>query len=190
MKLSVILSNKSVLLSRLLPMFIGMLLTILMPLTLSSCDEGAYESPVPAGRVHYTCNITLVNSVMQQDKGQTMLEVPGGYVRIYDKQKLMATDEVGTGGLLLLHNFDGTSYYAFDLTCPYCYKIGGNPTEKMHRITIGDDGFKAVCPSCSSEFGSVFWGSPAGTAGPANEHNYLLRQYKAYCVGDNLTVTR
>ena len=159
-------------------------------LALSSCDTASIDSPVPVGRVNYTCNITLINTVMQQDKDQTTLECPGGYVRIYDKQKLMATDDVGTGGLLLLHNFENTGYYAFDLTCPYCYKVGGTPAEKMHRIDITSDGSKALCPVCESEFGSVFWGSPAPTKGPANQHNYLLRQYRAYCVGDKLTVTR
>lgn len=167
------------------------IVAVVVAVSFTSCDDAIIESPVPAGRVHYSCNIGIINDVMGRDKGQADLDCPGGYVRIYDKQKLMATDEVGTGGLLLLHNFENTGFYAFDLTCPYCYKVGGSPAEKMHRLTISQEFFnKAQCNVCGSEFGSVFYGSPAPSAGPANEHNYILRKYNAYAVGENLVVTR
>jgi len=157
---------------------------------LSSCDEDIMESPVPERYVSYSCNIHTVNVVMEQDKGQTQLESPGGYVRIWEAEKLTASDAIGLGGLLLLHNFEDTGYFAFDLTCPYCYLKGGTSQEKMQRIVVKEDGFTAQCLHCQSEFGAVYWGSPASSKGPANEENRILRQYKAVLVGDILTVTR
>ncbi len=162
---------------------------LLLPLLFVSCSDETFESPVPAGYVRYSCNITTVNLAMGQGAPQVGIDSPGGYVRVYDKSKLTANDEVGTGGLLLLQDYEG-HFYAFDLTCPYCYKVGTSTAGKMHRIVMQTDGLAACCTNCDSEFGAVYYGSPAPTAGPANEHNYLLRQYKATPYGDILTVTR
>lgn len=155
-----------------------------------SCDEDILESPVPERYVSYSCNIHTVNVVMEQTVGQVQLDSPGGYVRIWDAGKLTASDAIGLGGLLLLHSFDDTGFFAFDLTCPYCYQRGGNAQEKMQRIVVKEDGLTARCLHCHSEFGAIYWGSPAATGGPANSENYILRQYKAIPVGDVLTVTR
>jgi len=157
---------------------------------LASCDDAVMESPVPERYVSYSCNIHTVNAVMEQTGGQAQLDSPGGYVRIWEANKLTASDAIGLGGLLLLQNFEGTGFFAFDLTCPYCYLQGGTAQEKMQRIVIKEDGFTAQCPHCESEFGAIYWGSPAASAGPANVENRILRQYKAVLVGDMLTVTR
>lgn len=157
---------------------------------LTSCHDDVLESVIPQQYVSYNCNIHTINAVMEQTTGQAQLESPGGYVRIWDARKLTASDAVGLGGLLLLHSFDNTAFYAFDLTCPYCFTQGGSKQDKMQRLVIKEDGFTAQCTHCSSEFGSVYWGSPVATAGPANEENLILRQYKAVLVGDILTVTR
>ena len=155
----------------------------------TSCRDEIAESPVPVGYVHYTCTLVTVNIVMQQGDPQISLESPGGYVRCYDPAKRLANEGWGVGGLLLVHGFDNDHYYAFDLACPYCYKDNANSGSKLHRLQIDADGITAICPDCQSKFGSVFWGSPAATAGPANQSNRLLRQYRATQVGDQLVVT-
>lgn len=162
-----------------------------LSLCLTACHEAALDSPVPLRYVSYSCNIHTVNAVMEQITHQAQLDSPGGYVRIWDGSKLTASDAVGLGGLLLLHSYEEDGkFYAFDLTCPYCYLKGGSPDERMHRIVICEDGLTAACPECGSGFGAVFWGAPAPTAGPANDDNRILRQYKAVLLGDILTVTR
>lgn len=159
-------------------------------LLFASCGDELSESPVPDCYVRYSCNISTINAAMEQTH-QAQLDGPGGYVRIYEPRKLNLSDVVGTGGLLLLHSFDPTpKYFAFDLACPYCYRTGGSGPERLERIQVADDGTKAVCYKCESEYGAIFWGSPAATAGPANKSNDILRQYKATALGDQLVVTR
>ena len=163
---------------------------LFLSLLFFSCGDELTVSPVPDCYVRYSCNISTINAVMEQTH-QAQLDGPGGYVRIYEPRKLNLSDVVGTGGLLLLHSLDPKPiYYAFDLACPYCYRTGGSGPERLQRIQVSDDGTKAVCSKCDSEYGAIFWGSPAATAGPANKSNDILRQYKATALGDQLVVTR
>ena len=154
-------------------------------LLLASCANEITTSLIPEANVQFSCNSTLINAVAQQTK-QPSLDCLGGYERIYDKNILHASDVIGVGGLLILQNFDG-AFYAFDLACPYCYKEGKG-SSKVKRIEIKDDALTAACPSCSSEYGAVVWGSPVATKGPANEENLILRQYRAQRLGDGVTV--
>ena len=170
--------------------WLPMLLATVAGTMLTGCDEAMTESPVPAVYISYSCNVTTINAAMQQTH-QTQLDCPGGYVTVSDVQTLSATDAIGTGGLLLVHAFEGGStFYAFDLACPQCYQAGGSASQRLSRIQMADDGMTARCSRCESEFGAIFWGSPAPTAGPANAGNYVLRQYKARLLGDVLTVTK
>lgn len=157
--------------------------------TVTSCRDESHESPVPAGRVHYSCSLVNVNIVMQQGFPQPSLETPGGYVRCYDPSKRKANEDWGKGGLLLVHGFDDVHFYAYDLTCPNCYATHASSGSRLYQLQIASDQITAICPECESEFGSVFWGSPAPTKGPANESNYILRQYRASLAGDQLVVT-
>jgi len=157
---------------------------LLIAVLLVGCTDTT-DSIVPLYDVSYSCNIMLVNAVMEQTE-QTQLNCQGGYVRIYDRKKLSASDIVGVGGLLILQNFEG-AFFAYDLACPYCYQEGYTST-KVHRIDMKDDGLSAYCPSCGSEFGSVMWGIPASTAGDANKENLILRQYSARLLADGTTV--
>lgn len=143
---------------------------VAMLLTAAGCgDERAIESPVPAGRVNYECYVASINEQMQQTDGKS-LEVMGGYVHI--DQWRQQGYYIGIHGLLLCHdNFSDAIYYAYDLACPYCYP-------KAHTIRL-TDGLTARCGECKSEFGAVLWGSPAPTAGPANEKGLPLRSYRA-----------
>lgn len=161
-------------------------LSALQVLLLGSCGKETFDSVVPEYDVKYSCNTTLVNTYLQQTE-QTHLDCLGGYVRVFDKKTLAAGDIVGVGGLLILQNFEG-AFYVYDLACPHCFsqgKMGG----KVSRIEMKEDGFAAVCKSCGSEFGAIFWGSPAPTAGPANADKLILRQYKARLLPDGVTVT-
>ena len=152
---------------------------------LSSCGDDTYESVIPEYQVNYSCNVNLVNAYLQQTH-QTQLNCPGGYALVYNRSALNATDIIGCGGLLLLQNYEG-AFYAFDLACPYCYAQGNTGT-KVKRLEMNEDGLTAVCTNCSSEFGSIMWGSPAPTAGKANEEKKILRQYKATLLSDGYTL--
>lgn len=154
-------------------------------LLFSSCESDTFDSVVPEYDVKYSCNSTIVNAYLQQTS-QIGLDCQGGYVRVYDKRNLSAGDVVGVGGLLILQNYEG-SFHAFDLACPYCFSKGRSGS-KVSRIDLKDDGITAVCPTCSSEFGAVFWGSPAPTAGLANQEKLILRQYRAQRLMDGVTV--
>jgi len=155
-------------------------LTVLLP----SCHDDALESLVPDHYVSFSRKVSIINGEMGQTEDQPQLESPGGYVRVYLRHN--ESDYLGYGGLLLVHSFDDTGFYAFDLACPYCFSQGA----KLERIEMKEDGMTAICNHCSSEFGAIYWGSPAPTAGLANQNNYILRQYKAVLVGDVITVTR
>lgn len=152
--------------------------------TLLACHDDISDSIVPEYNVSFSCNASTINAILQQTK-QPNLDTPGGYVRVFDKNTLNASDIVGVGGLLILQSFEG-QFYAFDLACPQCFSVGGK--NKISRIDVGEDGMSAVCPTCNSVFGAVFWGSPAPTAGLANQEKQILRQYKARRSGDGQTI--
>ena len=159
---------------------------LLLPCLLTGCREEFHDCPVPVGTVHYSCDPTIVNTVMGQDDHVT-LETPGGYVRCHDVSRKPGDASWGVGGLLLVHGiFDVNAYYAYDLTCPYCYQSQGGA---VHQIDINSTRPEARCSSCESVFSGVFSGSTAATAGPANSDQLPLRKYRATMVGDRLVVT-
>lgn len=147
----------------------------------SSCgDDDLSESPIPALRVNYSCNITTINAALQQND-VPHLDCQPGYVLI--NAHLNVSEVIGKGGLLLFHSAFEDTYYAFDLACPYCYKHGNQVVEIEMKDT-----FAAICPKCHSEFSGVQYGSPAASAGPANEENLPLRHYHAKRVNYNTLV--
>lgn len=147
----------------------------------TACDDAIVESPVPAFNVRYSCNITTINAALQHTDLPHLDCQPG--VALVD-QYLQQSSNIGVCGLLLYHAATDNVFYAYDLACPYCYTQG-------KRNAVGmKDAFVAQCPECLSEFGAIQYGSPAATAGPANENNTHLRQYLARLSGyDQLTVT-
>ncbi|MBP5344955.1 MAG: hypothetical protein J6Y99_01950 [Bacteroidales bacterium] len=153
------------------------------------CHETLHVSPVPSNPVRYTCDPTVVNLAMQQGPPQTGLDSPGGYVRCWDRSYLGPNEAWGTGGLLILQSFTPNTFYAFDLACPNCYAATTNSASRLHQLMMADDGVTARCTNCNSEFGAIFWGSPAPTKGPANQNNYPLRTYRATQVGNKVTVS-
>ena len=158
-------------------------LWLLLVVSLVGCIDDIQNSPVPEPAVvSYSCDIELVNALMQQTR-QTQLNSPGGYVRIYNRQTLHEQDRIGNAGLLVVQSLEGGSFYAYDLTCPYCYKFSPHLT----RIDIAD-GLSAICPECESRYGAIFYGSPAPAEGLANAHQCILRQYRATLMGDGKTL--
>ena len=156
-----------------------LLLAAVLP---TACDRESFESPVPAGYVSFHCTLESLG-----------LDVQGNYYILSDRNSVSGTDGYGTGGLLLVHSrMERGRYYAYDLACPYCWKTTANHSyATLARISIDEEDFyAAVCPACQSKFGLVMDGSPVPTAGPANEENYILRQYKAAAYGDQLVVTK
>lgn len=151
-------------------------------LSMASCQDAITESPVPVYNVRYSCNISTINAAMGQDDVPNLDSQPG-YVLI-DKY-LNQSDVIGVCGLLLYHAAMENAFYAYDLACPYCYSHG-------KPVAIGmRDAFTAQCPDCQSEFGAVQYGSPAPTAGMANQENAHLRQYRAHLTSySTLTVSK
>ena len=151
---------------------------LLTMLFLASCTEAeTFESPVPAFRINYTCNISTINAAMQQTD-VPHLDCQPGYVLI--NKHLNQSEVIGVAGLLLFHSAFEDQYYAFDLACPYCYQHG----KKAEELSM-NDAMSAVCNVCKSEFGGIQYGSPAPTAGPANQENTPLRHYRAKMVSYN-----
>lgn len=155
----------------------------MLAFVVSACtDEASFESPVPALNVRYTCNISTINAALGQTRLPN-LDCQPGVVMV--NQLMNQSDVIGVGGLLLYHAATDDVFYAYDLACPYCYQHNAH-----HTITMRDP-FVAQCPGCESEFGAVQYGSPAPTAGPANQENLHLRQYHARMAGySTLVVTR
>lgn len=146
----------------------------------ASCEEGIVESPVPARKVTYSCNITTINAAMGQEDVPN-LDTQPGYVLI--NQYRNVAEIIGVAGLLLYHSAFEDVFYAYDLACPYCWQHEKRP------VQIGmKDAFTAQCEACGSEFGAVQYGSPAPSQGPANKENLMLRPYRAHLSGYNTLV--
>lgn len=160
--------------------FCKWVLLFIASLLYAACDEALTESPVPARKVTYNCNITTINAAMGQADVPNLDSQPG-FVLINEYRNV--SEIIGVAGLLLYHSAFEEAFYAYDLACPYCWQKESKP------VQIGmKDMFTAQCNVCQSEFGAVQYGSPAPSAGPANKENLVLRQYKARLVNYNTLV--
>jgi len=72
----------------------------------------------------------------------------------------------------------GYDYYAFDCTCPNCYKISNL------SIAVKIDGVYAVCPECGTNYALPSSGTPT-SAGPGR---YQLKNYRTNLSGYYLKV--
>lgn len=140
-------------------------------LLVSCAEAGGNDSPVPVYNVQYNCNISTINAALGQNDLPHLDSQPGV---VMVSQYLHASEVIGLCGLLLYHAATEDVYYAYDLACPYCYQHG-----RQRQPIAMRDPFVAECPACHSEYGAVQYGSPAPTAGPANQENLHLRQYRA-----------
>jgi hypothetical protein len=69
-------------------------------------------------------------------------------------------------GIIVYNSGDG--YFAYDRTCPYCYKVGGT------SVAVKIDGVDAVCPLCGTIYLLPSYGTPT-SAGPGQ---YMLKNYR------------
>lgn len=89
---------------------------------------------------------------------------------------LSAVERTGFGGVIVYHDLYG--YSAYDLACPYEMKYA-------IRVEIDESRFKAVCPSCGSEFG-IYENGGAVLKGPATQG---LKRYNTHQSGNKIYVT-
>lgn len=90
---------------------------------------------------------------------------PGG-IALFTRRYSDA-DALGYGGLALVRSLTQTSFFAYDLACPYERKAG---------VRLQIDDLALLCPSCGSSF-EVVYGSGIPTSGPAR---HPLRQYRTH----------
>lgn len=127
---------------------------------IASCDD-ATDSVIPNARVDIELNTRTTGLPFEQNGYQLVTTKP------------TAASYIGYGGVLLVRGYTSTSeVYAFDLACP----VECSPTVRLKV----EDGYKAVCSKCGSEFDMIRYGNPAPTAGEAAEQKLLLRRYNAF----------
>ena len=135
-------------------------LVIPLLLLLIACED-AVDSVVPRARVDLELNTRTTGLPFEQNGYQLIATPP------------TASSYIGYGGILVIKGYtSNTEVYAFDLACPV-------ENARTTRLTV-HDGYKAVCPSCGSEFDMIRYGNPAPAAGPAKEQRLLLRRYNAH----------
>ncbi len=72
----------------------------------------------------------------------------------------------------------GFGYFAYDRTCPYCYKVSGL------SVPVNIDGVYAVCPECGTSYAMPSSGTPTA-AGPGR---YPLKNYRTTQSGYSIHV--
>ena len=105
----------------------------IMLVCLIGCSS--YESDIPVRSVYIKRNINTYN-----------LNSYGSY--LYISAASLSPDEIGYGGILIVHAFDG-NYYAFDLACP---------VEVNENVRIGkpDGSLISKCDSCGERYDLSF----------------------------------
>ena len=79
-------------------------------------------------------------------------------------------------GIIVYNSGDG--FYAYDRTCPFCYKEGNQ------SIAVKIDGVYAVCPNCGTNYALPSYGTPT-KPGPGQ---YMLKNYRTQLSGNVLHV--
>ena len=103
---------------------------ILGAIGLLCCRCDGYESSIPDANVYLRRNITVEK-----------LTPLGSY--LYVPERVLATDRVGFGGLLVVHGQDN-NFYAVDLACPHevnaTVKVGPPDSKGLcHCAVCGED---------------------------------------------------
>lgn len=137
------------------------LLTLIIPLTLTSCKKSKYDV-VPDVYVDFYLDI---NDITFKD-----LAAISNYVVITSQTpytgilgKLVGYDNNG----IIVYRLNLDEFNAYDRTCPYDFATSGL------SIKVNIDGFNAICPQCSTKYALYGWGTP--TFGPGR---YPLKNYK------------
>jgi len=143
----------------------------LLSIFIASTSCGKYEDVIPDTCVNFDINLTY--DVLFFD-----LSAAGNSVVVTSSTNNWGACASGFGnnGIIVYNSGDG--YYAYDCTCPYCYKLGGQ------SIAVEVDGIYAVCPECGTNYALPSYGTPT-KAGPGQ---YMLKNYRTQLSGNLLHV--
>lgn len=135
----------------------------------TSCRK--YTDVIPDTCVNFY--IPLENDIQFFD-----LTAPGNSVIINSYTNNWGACAAGfdNNGIIVYNSGDG--YYAYDRTCPYCYKEGNL------SIAVKIDGVYAVCPQCGTNYALPSYGTPT-KPGPGQ---YMLKNYRTQLSGNGLHV--
>ena len=137
-------------------------------LSLFACTNSE-DNYFPSYRVNLELDLTFEDKALNEQMAYKT------YI-VGQTSGLAASDMTGFGGVLVYHGLGGIA--AYDLACPYEMK-------RTVRIEVAEDGIKAVCPQCGSEFG-IFENAGAVLKGPATQG---LKIYQTYQTGNKIIVT-
>ncbi|MDO9152516.1 MAG: hypothetical protein Q7U47_02205 [Paludibacter sp.] len=142
------------------------LLLLLFTAAFSGCYDNVISS-IPDYPVRLQLNLTTTYPTFRNSVNQYLL---------FEK-RILATDYIGFGGILVYTGFDG-EYYAFDMACPYEAKND----IKVYPNDLG----QAVCKKCGTVF-DIDSGVGNPSSGPAKE---VLKRYRTSLSGDVLYISR
>lgn len=142
----------------------NLIISLLLVLPFFSCGDEEPRYSVPRSNVYFIVNINI------QDKE---LNAPGGSYKTFTKPRL-AKEEVGFGGLLVVHGDVEGTLYAYDLACP-------KEDSRSSLIVPQKGGVTAICPTCKSEY-SIMLGTGHVISGPSEEP---LQRYRVFADGNN-----
>lgn len=137
-------------------LFSLLLVTSLISCSSSTPDNNSNLPNVPVNETIFLNNPQFIN-----------LQVPGGWA-------------YAPGGIrgLIIYNFNGTEFVAFDRACPHL-----SPSESCSQMIV-ESSIKMVCPCDDVEY-NILNGAPL-TAGIS----FVAREYRATLISSNtLTIT-
>lgn len=129
----------------------NIILLFIILLAFSSCGDENPRYTIPRSPVYFLVNINL------QDPE---LSAAGGSYKTFTRPRL-DKEQVGFGGLLIVHGDIEGTLYAYDLACP-------KEDSKSALIQPQKGGVTAICPTCKSEY-SILLGTGHVMSGPAKE---------------------
>jgi len=140
---------------------------------LSACDK-KYNSNIPDFPVFLELDLNF------EDKD---LLAPQAY-KIFTPQNInQEIERTGYGGVLVYHGLNNTattSYYAFDISCPY-------EANKSAIIEVDDAAIYAICPKCGSKY-ELLNGIGNPVSGPSQQEGYYLKSYNVTTTGNRILV--
>jgi nitrite reductase/ring-hydroxylating ferredoxin subunit len=154
------------------------IVSILLPVLLTTCEDTTMRSSVPTYPVRLTINTQLgqfVHFVPEATYDYITIDRQGYHYHNYT-QALAATDMIGYGGVIVYID-GGSRYNAFDMCCPHCL-------DPKHPVEM--DGFFAVCPICGERY-DMSWGLAVPTQRIATE---ALRRYPIIQANGKLTISQ
>jgi len=151
----------------------GSKITILFLLTtfisLTSCHK--YEDVIPDTCVNFDIDLTY-------DVQFYNLSSPTNSVVVTKSTNNWGACAAGFGDKGIIVYNSGYGFFAYDCSCPYCYKVGGL------SVAVKIDGIYAVCPECGTTYVLPSYGTPT-KAGPGQ---YMLKNYRTQLSGNWLHV--